>query len=111
MFFFAVDELVILVTFTCKQDDVAFLGHLDGGVDGLAAVGDAGVGRAEGHMGGNVVDDILRRLVVRVVAGDDAVIRIGTGCVGQFLAADLGAPAHRAEHTNQAVRIVGPQRL
>ena len=29
MFFFAVDELVILVTFTCKQDDVAFLGHLE----------------------------------------------------------------------------------
>ena len=44
MLLFAVDDLVILVTFTCKQNDVAGLCHLYGRIDRLAAVGDAGVG-------------------------------------------------------------------
>ena len=44
MFLFAVDELVILVTFTCKQNDVTGLCHLYGRIDRLAAVGDAGAG-------------------------------------------------------------------
>ena len=62
-------------------------------------------------MARNVPDDILRRLVVGVVARDDAVICVGAGCIRQFLAAHLRAAADRAEHTNQSVRLVGAQRF
>ena len=111
MLLFAVDDLVILVTFTCKQNDVAGLCHLYGRIDRLAAVGDAGIGGVRGHIAGNVADDILRRLVVRIVACDDGVVGISAGGLGQLAAADLRAAADRAEHADQAVRIVGAQRL
>ena len=62
-------------------------------------------------MGGNFFNNILRRLKVRVVAGDDAVIRKRTGGLGQLPAAHLGTPAHRAKHADQLVGVISPQGL
>ena len=111
MLFFAVDDLVILMALARKQNDVAGLCHLYGRIDRLAAVGDAGVGGIRGHIAGNVADDILRRLVVRIVARDNGVVGISAGGLGQLAAANLRAAADRAEYADQAVRIVGAQRL
>ena len=111
MHFFALDQLVILVPLAGEQYNVPVLGHLNGGADGVAAVGDAGVGRTLGHVGGNLLNHMLRRFAVRVVAGDDAVIGIRSCRLGQLPAAHLGASADRAEHADQLVGLVHPQRF
>ena len=64
---FAVDQLVILVALAREQHNVAGLGHFHRGVNRLAAVRDAGVGCAGGHVARNVADDVLGRLVVGIV--------------------------------------------
>ena len=92
-----------------KQHNVAGLGHFHRGVNRLAAVRDAGVGRAGGHVARNVANDVLGRLVVGVVAGDDRIVGVGARCVGQLLAAHLGAATHRPKYAKQAVRVVRTQ--
>ena len=62
-------------------------------------------------MGVDVPQDGHGVLEIRVVAGQDAVIRPGAGGLGQFPAAHLGAAAHRTEHADQAFGMVGPQRF
>ena len=98
--FHAIDLLVILMPLTGQQHGVALLRQADGTPDGRSAFDDD-LMVARRHAAEDFIDDALRILAARVVAGDDAMVGEFLGDHSHHRALTAVAVAAAAEYADQ----------
>ena len=105
--FFAFDLLIILMPFSCKDNDISRLSVVDGIGNGFFSVNDLYVfAFRPADAGLNVVNDRLGLLISWIIGGNDGQVCQLPLDLSHLISAQLGTVSAAAEKTYQTVGLV-----